>query len=286
MSVDVSVVIPTYRRPDTLIESVSSALSQESVSIEVIVVDDCPHRSAEPAISGIRDTRIRYVPRAQNSGGRPALVRNEGLRFASGRYIHFLDDDDHAARGAYRSMVDAFESRPDVGVVFGRIEPFGNDPSAVEKERAYFAEGAQRASFAARMHSRHLMVANMLYLNTPLVNSACMIRRKCADMLGGYDARIPVCEDVEFYIRAIRRFGFVYLDQVVVEYRYQPDSLMHGESDKQKELERGRDSYGFIYENYGNAHGKAELFAIKAFSRSLLPVLQWGHRQLTASLHH
>jgi GT2 family glycosyltransferase len=124
------------------------------------------------------------------------------------------------------------------------------------------------------------MVANMLYSATPLVNSACMIRRECFDQLGGYDARIPVCEDVELYIRAIRRFGFAYVAQTVVEYRYLSDSLMHGEKDKQKDLQRARDSYKFIYENYLNAYGKTELLLMKTVSRRILPALHWGYRRL------
>ena len=55
-------------------------------------------------------------------------MRNLGWPLAQGSFIHFLDDDDLAPAGHYSAVKRAFESRPEIGVAFGQIEPFG-DPS-------------------------------------------------------------------------------------------------------------------------------------------------------------
>ena len=60
--IDVSVVIPTFRRNALLIEAINSALRQADVSVEIIVVDDCPDFSARDAVATVRDTRVHYFP--------------------------------------------------------------------------------------------------------------------------------------------------------------------------------------------------------------------------------
>ena len=45
---DVSVVIPTCRRPRLVVEAVRSALAQDGASVEVIVLDDSPLRDSTP----------------------------------------------------------------------------------------------------------------------------------------------------------------------------------------------------------------------------------------------
>jgi glycosyltransferase involved in cell wall biosynthesis len=264
MSLDVSVVIPTFRRPDKLVDAVRSVVEQQGVSLEVIVLDDCPDGSAAGAVASIRDARVQYLPRRVASRGRPAAVRNAGWRLARGRFVHFLDDDDIVPPGTYRQNVQAFDAHPERGVLFGRIQPFGQDAAAVRREQEYFDRGAVRVRRAMRLPSRLGMTAIVLFGETPFVNSACMVRRECIEPLGGYDPELPVVEDVDFYVRAIRRFGYVYADRVVIHYRFQADSLMHNHVDRSAVLE----SYRVMFSNYRAAYGLTEFMGLKILART------------------
>jgi hypothetical protein len=53
-----------------------------------------------------------------------------------------------------------------------------------------------------------LPLGEYAFLCTLLVNSACLIRRECIAALGGYATQPRRNEGVDFYCRAIRRFGF------------------------------------------------------------------------------
>jgi GT2 family glycosyltransferase len=268
--IDVSVVIPTFRRGALLLEAIHSVLRQPQVSIEIIVVDDSPEGSARDAVASVRDTRVRYLQNPISSGGKPALVRNHGAQQANGRFIHFLDDDDLVADGYYRDAVAAFEAHPRCGVVFGQIQPFsGPDSPDLTHERNFFSTGTRRSRRWAALSSRWTMTASLLFLPTALVNSACMIRREHVQPLGGYDVNILLNEDVDFFCRAIRAFGCRFLDQVVVHYRILPDSLMHGRTGNQKLV----DSYQRMYARYRETHGAAELLAMKIFARTVMRVL-------------
>jgi glycosyltransferase involved in cell wall biosynthesis len=261
---DISTIIPTYRRPHTLSEAIESALAQTGPCHDVIVVDDDPKRSAEPIVQGFKG-KVRYLPMPEWSQKRPARVRNTGWQHVKGKYIHFLDDDDRVPAGTYEAMFNALE-KSGAGMGFGVVEPFGDDPDILEAQQEYFADAARRARLAKRFNSPKLMVANMLFKPTVLVNSACMVRRDCVEKLRGFDTECVVVEDVDFYIRAIRSFGFVFLDRVVLNYRTGAPSLM-------TDLQNNRPvvhSYDRIYENYRKLFGGTELFALKVFTRLFL----------------
>jgi GT2 family glycosyltransferase len=257
--VDVSVVIPTFRREREVVLAIESALTQKAVSLEVIVLDDSPEGSAREAVEAVHDSRVRYVKRSVPSGGAPAIVRNEGARLASGAFLHFLDDDDRLVAGALAALVGALE-RSGRGVAFGYVVPFGDDEVVLARQKKYFERA--RAS-ARRRVSRIDMTARLLFETTLLVNSACIVRQSCFESVGGYDAGVRRCEDVDFYLRAIRAHGFSYVDRPVLEYRTGASSLMHDLADNTKVEE----SYRKIHAKYRSSYGAVELYALKAFAR-------------------
>lgn len=252
---DVSVVIPTFHREEQLLEAVRSALDQPGVEVEVIIVDDSADGSAAKPVSSLGDPRVRYVRRAEPSRGAPAFARNDGWKLTRGRFVHFLDDDDVLADGASRALVTALDGAPNRGVAVGTVHPFGRDLAALRREQAYFAAAT---STLRHTHSRAGLVARLLYGATPLVNSACMIRRSCIEAIGGYATDVPRCEDVDFYLRAIRRFGFVFVDRPVVHYRTGAPSLMHTATT----AEMLKSSYRRMYNAYRREHGFLELLCL------------------------
>jgi len=89
---DVSVVIPTWNRPDLVTRAVRSALAQTFDAIEVIVVVDGPGDQTPAALAEIDDDRLRVVVLPEKGGAPNA--RNSGVREARGTWTALLDDDD------------------------------------------------------------------------------------------------------------------------------------------------------------------------------------------------
>ena len=266
MVAEVSVVVPTFRRPAFLREAVASALAQPETG-EVIVVDDSPEGSAEATVAELSDRRVRYVKMAEPSGGRPALPRNQGANAAVLPYLHFLDDDDRVVDGAYGVLSAALEKNPGVGVAFGVVQPFGS-AEALAHEGPYFESAARRARRAMRFGNRRSLVTTMLHQDTALVNSACLIRRPLVAALGGYRAHVSPVEDVDFYIRAIRRFGGTFVDRPVLHYRVGHSSLMHSKGGG----ERTSQAYRHIASLYKETYGQLEYRALQLFARTMLAV--------------
>ena len=87
-----SVVIPTFRRTDTLFSVLDALGSQTDPPVfEVVVVDD---GSGDDTLARLRSYRPGYPFRffSQDNGG-PASARNRGVREARGPIVLFLGDD-------------------------------------------------------------------------------------------------------------------------------------------------------------------------------------------------
>jgi len=265
MARDVSVIVPTYRRPALLPEAVRSALAQEGVTVEVIVVDDCPDGSGRAATEAIGDARVTYKKRERSSGGNPCEVRNDGWPLAQGRHVLFLDDDDRLAEGALPALARVLDQRPDCAYAFGRVEPFGGDAPSMLHEVAYFLDAAHRARQAEWTHSRAFMLSTLLFEAAPLVTSACLFRRERIVELGGFAPAVRLTGITDLCVRATRKHGFAFVDQVVAQYRFDRASFTHDERNHGEWVR----SYDLMYKRYRQAHGTLEFLALKGFARTL-----------------
>lgn len=87
---EVSIILPTYNRADTIMRAVDSILAQTFRDWELLVVDDGSTDSTSRLDFGF-DPRIKLT-RQHNQG--VAAARNTGIAASKGRFIAFLDSDD------------------------------------------------------------------------------------------------------------------------------------------------------------------------------------------------
>lgn len=120
----ISIVIPTYRRPEMLRRAVASCRLQQGVAVafEIVVVDNDPAGSARATVAAISaggGAPVRYVAES-----RPGIshARNTGVANAGGRYLAFLDDDEEAAPGWLAAFLAAL-SEAGADAVVGPVRP-------------------------------------------------------------------------------------------------------------------------------------------------------------------
>lgn len=88
----VSIIIPTFNRPDHLKRAIRSSLKQTHKNIEIIIIDDHSNYDLTSIIESFHDDRIRLFRNETNQGS--VYSRNRGLSNCKGDYVNFLDDDD------------------------------------------------------------------------------------------------------------------------------------------------------------------------------------------------
>lgn len=102
----VSVVIPTFNRSRTVLDSVSSVMNQTFDRLEILVVDDGSTDNTSDVIRAIGDPRVTYMYQP-NRG--PSAARNLGVDAASGEIVMFLDSDDTWKPSKIESQVALLE---------------------------------------------------------------------------------------------------------------------------------------------------------------------------------
>jgi glycosyltransferase involved in cell wall biosynthesis len=96
---DVSVVILTFRRPHLVKKTISSVAEQSNASkltYEIIVVDNCPEKSAEDTVARMTaryEFPIHYVSEPRQN---IALARNAGIDHSVAEFVAMIDDDEQA----------------------------------------------------------------------------------------------------------------------------------------------------------------------------------------------
>lgn len=129
--IQVSVVIPTFNRADSLTQ-VLHFLSQQTLDpnqFEVIVVDDGSSDHTSAVIDQIDMPNLCY--RKQQNQGEIA-ARNLGVSLARGKLLAFIDDDVFVASTYLEALLDA-HNNTEKRIVIGRIHEYF-DPTVDPRE--------------------------------------------------------------------------------------------------------------------------------------------------------
>lgn len=199
----VSVVIPTHNHAAYLRQAIDSALAQTSAPVEVIVVDD-GSTDETPRILADYGARIHAI--RQSTAG-VSVARNAGIAAAAGDLIALLDSDDSWAPTKLERQIARLSADPGVGLVHC---------------------GSERVDEAGRRLSVSLdgmdgwVAADMLRFDREVIaapGSCLLVRKRVAEEIGGFDARLPPSEDWDFCYRVATRYPIGYVREVLVRYR-------------------------------------------------------------------
>jgi glycosyltransferase involved in cell wall biosynthesis len=117
----ISVVIPTYQRPESLARAVASVRAQTYPDVELRIVGDGEMpvlADRGPYLTLYHAPRQDYGPDAHAFWcSKGVNARNLGLDMAKGEWVLPLDDDDELEPDAIASLLDASEG---FDVVYGR----------------------------------------------------------------------------------------------------------------------------------------------------------------------
>lgn len=142
----ISVIVPIYNVEKYLLKCLNSISEQTYKNLEVILVNDgSTDKSAIIAEKfAHRDKRFIYI--SKENGGLSS-ARNEGLKYATGEYIYFLDSDDWIQKDYLQAMVKEFDSEIDIVVGKYTLDDciLGLSYIPFESERAeYIYEGRKK----------------------------------------------------------------------------------------------------------------------------------------------
>lgn len=176
----VSIVIPTFQRPQLLERCLAAVLAQdlERNAFEVIVADDAADAATRRQVECLG---ARYVAVRGRHG--PAAARNRGWQAAHAPVIAFTDDDCIPNPDWLRQGLAALRGDAELAAVAGGIHvPLREFPTDYERD-------------AARLEQAGFVTAN------------CFCRRWALEVLRGFDEdfTLPWREDSDLYFTLLER---------------------------------------------------------------------------------
>ena len=208
----ISVVVPTHEAARFVAGAIASVRAQAVEGVEVVVVDD-GSTDGTAGVLAEQDGPDLVVVHQPNRG--PAAARNRGLASARGSLIAFLDADDEWPPGSLQGRVDHLTGHPDVDVVLGRTQFFGDVGTAAVRFDG--PDHTARGSFLG----------------------CGLYRRRAfdADRAGGFDEELRTAEDYDWFLRA-REAGvrIATTEQVTLRYRVHPGGISRDEATGNRNL--------------------------------------------------
>jgi len=184
-----SVVIPTFNRPDLLRETLRLLAKQSVAPDEVVVVDNgtVPASLAEDASWPFA---LRYFRIAARAGA--AQARNFGAALARGEFVAFLDDDDFWNPDYAERLRDIIRKRAPgaASMIVASVDHLDTRSAASAPDRHFYRFAGNDPGLEA-----------CFYFNPGYLGSCLTVERSVFLQLGGFDTAFETGEDKELAMR-------------------------------------------------------------------------------------
>ncbi|MFT5657535.1 MAG: glycosyltransferase involved in cell wall biosynthesis [Gammaproteobacteria bacterium] len=203
----ISVVIPSYNRLDSLKRAIQSVLAQDSAVDEVIIVDDGSTDDTALYVSQ-HFPQLRLVSQA-NRG--VSAARNAGIKLAQYDWIALLDSDDSWHPDKLSNIRKAQAQHP-------AIELFHSD-------EIWIRDGVR-----VNAMNKHKKTGGHIFMRClPLCvisPSAVVLKRSLIASVGYFDESLPACEDYDLWLKICHQHPVHFIDQpLITKYGGHADQL-------------------------------------------------------------
>lgn len=201
--VKISIIIPVYNRENFINETINKIKKQNISAYEIIVVDDGSTDSSAQLAQQHDD--ITYI---YKENGGPASARNLGLGYAKGSYIIFIDSDDFWEEESLSILSEYLDKNQLTQIVEGKIREFRVIQNLDELD--FSPESYFMSNFGS-----------------------CMIRREVFDIVGGFEEKLLLSEDIDWYTRAWENNIIKErIEKIILNYRKHSESITSKNKEK------------------------------------------------------
>lgn len=213
----ISVIVPVYNAKSWLQKCIDSVLSQTYSNLEILLIDDGSTDGSSNLCDSYGETYSQIRVCHQTNQGLSA-ARNTGLDMASGNYIFFLDSDDFLEPDALESMYYTLTDT-NADLVIGAYQTVNVAGEPLKREGFPYSAPVIAISEAdfwqlSVHHSVAIIACSKLY-SKRLWDTLCFPVGKIHEDNAVLHQIVKQCQKI------------VYLNQVVLNYRSTPDSIMN-----------------------------------------------------------
>jgi glycosyltransferase involved in cell wall biosynthesis len=189
MAPSVSIILPTFNRPEFLSPALESVFAQTFTDWELIIADDGSSENTRSYLQSYVDLpRVKVIWLAHC--GKPGVVRNAALGAARGEFVAFLDSDDLWLPKKLEVQIASLRRHPGRGWSYTRF-------AVVD------AAGRPRVSASAKEYPAlsGWVLESILNEDTVIALPSVIVARQLLQDLGAFDEQLVMCEDDELWLR-------------------------------------------------------------------------------------
>lgn len=208
---EITVVVRTFRRPESLRLTLQSLNNQTYRAFRVVVVED----GEEPVSRQAAEDAGAWFPveyLAANSRWGRCRAGNEGVARARTEYVCFLDDDDYFFADHLEVMARAIAQHPDAGL-WCAMAVEARCPAALRMQPVY-----------KKNVGKDLLLPVDFFWNNPVPIQAVVFRRELYLECGGLDPEQQALEDWDLWMRMVCRAPVFAVGKATSIYRVPADS--------------------------------------------------------------
>lgn len=216
----VSVIIPVYNTGQYVEEAVRSIMSQTLSELEIIIINDGSTDDSLQIITLLQNIDKRIAIHSQENKGL-SVARNNGLHYATGEYIYFMDSDDILQKNALATCYEKCAS-DNLDFVFFDAESFTNNN--ISLPISYDRKGKIGIEAESGLHSLNILIDTAEYRSSVclLFINRYYLKSLTLDFLAGI-----IHEDQIFTAKLFASANRVtYIPEVFFYRRLRPDSIM------------------------------------------------------------
>lgn len=223
----ISVVITTCKRPIEMLQrAIDSVMGQDYSDYETIVVDDSPEsyecREAVKTAITQKYPQIRYISHDECKGA--CISRNDGVQFAKGEFVAFLDDDDEWRANKLSEMMKMF-TNDNIAIVYCGYS-IVNDDNMDER----IADVDYRSGSVFDQLIKYNFIGS---------TSIPIIRKKYLIAVGGFDPQMKSSQDYDAWLRLASKYHVECVKKDLVKYHvHSGDQISKNPQKKIDGLER------------------------------------------------
>ena len=195
---DISVIIPTYNRRNTLPRAVESVLNQTYKPIEIIVVDDGSTDGTKEMFSDMYPL-VRYIYQV-NSG--VSSARNTGIKSAGGDWIALLDSDDEWLPEKLDRQVKLLQDNTEIR--------FCHTNEIWIRNNVRINQRKKHQKYGGNIFKKCLDICRI----SP---SSSLFHMSVINDVGLFDESLVVCEDYDLWLRITAKYTVLFLDQPLIK---------------------------------------------------------------------
>jgi glycosyltransferase involved in cell wall biosynthesis len=207
-----SIVIPLYNKEPFIEKTIQSVLNQTIQDFEIIIINDGSTDASQAKVDDIKDDRI-VIYATKNKG--VSHARNYGIHKAKGKYIAFLDADDHWSQAYLESMKSL-------------IQKYLNESVFASALKIKTNKSTYNASYKDIKRNSQDFVVDYFEASqnhSILHCSSSVFNKNALEEIGAFDETLKTNEDTDFWIRTGFKFKVVFLNEPLVIHQVVDNSL-------------------------------------------------------------